>query len=173
MSADEMMGDACVAPTARRGRTCPVRFLAALLLANALAAQTVDVVKVVSKKSATKVGMMMTMIQAPSWNFVTAKATATAAVSTAPTPLVSILRRQSRSCSRTVSFSVMTVPGGRRPTFHQRRVMPACESVKDRNTPIAYSGMRAVTLALKTTMRTIAITARARIPREKTRRLPR
>ena len=55
MSADEMMGDECVAPTARRGRTCPVRFLAALLLANALAAQTVDVVKVVSKKSASKV----------------------------------------------------------------------------------------------------------------------
>ena len=55
MSADEMMSDECVAPTARRGRTCPVRFLGALLLANALAAQTVDVVKVVSKKSAGKV----------------------------------------------------------------------------------------------------------------------
>jgi hypothetical protein len=39
-------------------------------------------------------GITMMMIHAPSVNFVTANTTATMAVSTAPTPLATILRRQ-------------------------------------------------------------------------------
>ena len=57
--------------------------------------------------------------------------------------------------------------------FHQRRVMPACDRVKDKNTPIAYRGMRAVTLAPKTQIRRQAMMASTAMPREKTRRLPR
>jgi hypothetical protein len=43
---------------------------------------------------------------------------------------------------------------------------PVCESVNERNTPIAQSGTSAVTLALNTTINNEAITARATIPRE-------
>ena len=79
----------------------------------------------------------MMMIHAPSANFVTAKTTATIAVRTAPTPFVHIFRRQRGSCFRTEPRSWTSAPGARCPIFHQRRVIPPCESVKDRNTPIA------------------------------------
>ena len=51
--------------------------------------------------------------------------------------------------------------------------MPACDRVKERNTPMAYSGINSVTLALKMMMRTHATNARNTMPRENTKRLPR
>ena len=51
--------------------------------------------------------------------------------------------------------------------------MPACDRVNDRNTPIAYRGIRAVTLARKTAIRMQATSASSMMPREYTRRLPR
>ena len=98
---------------------------------------------------------------------------ATTAVSTAPKPLMIILARHRGSWRRSELPSCTSVPGASRPDFTQRRVMPACESVKERKTPIAYSGMRRVTLAWKITISAQARRARATIPREKTRRLPR
>ena len=66
-----------------------------------------------AKKSATRVGMMMTMIHAPSWNFVTAKTTVTTAVSTRADPVghASSAASAGRG-SRTESRSWITVPGG-------------------------------------------------------------
>ena len=90
-----------------------------------------------AKNTDTRAGMMMMMIQAPSRNFVTAKTTATTAVSTAPTPLATIFSRQRGSCRSTEPRSWISAPGARCPIFHHLRVIPACESVKERNTPMA------------------------------------
>ena len=51
--------------------------------------------------------------------------------------------------------------------------MPAWERVKDRKTPMAYSGIKAVTLAWKMMISRHATSARKMMPREKTSRLPR
>ncbi len=67
-----------------------------------------------------------------------------------------------------------------RPVFHFGSLwvmwclaMPAWLSVNERNTPIAYSGIRRSTLASVTTSSTIAVTARKMIPFENTSRWPR
>ena len=52
------------------------------------------------------------------------------------------------------------------PLLRQRRAMPACERVNDRNTPIAYNGIKPVTLARKTMINTQATNASATMPRE-------
>lgn len=77
-----------------------------------------------------------TMIQAPSLNLVTAKARVTNAVTVAPTRLVIILERQRGSWRSTEPCSCTSAPGGSRALYHQRRVMPAWESVNDMNTPM-------------------------------------
>ena len=51
--------------------------------------------------------------------------------------------------------------------------MPAWDRVKEVNTPMAYSGIRCVTSAWKTTTSTEPATARAMMPLENTRRWPR
>src|SRR6266542_3169785 len=99
--------------------------------------------------------MITTTIQAPSWNFVTARVRRTIPVTTAPTPLTHTRQRQPFSRSRS-----------------QRRTMPPCESVNEMNTPMAYRGRRAWVSPLKPTIRRMANPLRIRIPLEKTRRSP-
>ena len=70
--------------------------------------------------SRTRIGTTMRITQAPSANFATAKMTATTAVASAPTPLITALRRQP----------------GPLPT-NQCRTIPACDRVKAVKTPIA------------------------------------
>ena len=91
-----------------------------------------------AKKTATSAGMTMRTIQAPSWNFVTAKTRVTTAVSTAPTPLITIFDAPARVVAQHgAALADLLRPGASWPIFHQRRVMPAWDRVKDRNTPIA------------------------------------
>ena len=77
------------------------------------------------------------MIQAPSWNLVTRKTRATTAVRAAPTALTTIFTAQPQRAQQRPRRAPRLAPPRARPIFHQRRVMPAWESVKDRNTPIA------------------------------------
>ncbi len=70
-------------------------------------------------------------------NLVVAKMTVTTAVITAPTPFVASFRRQRGSGRSTEPRSLISCPSASRPTLRQRRAIPACESVNDRNTPIA------------------------------------
>ena len=51
--------------------------------------------------------------------------------------------------------------------------MPACERVNDRNTPTAYSGMRAWVSPPNSHSSAPATSANSRIPFENTRRSPR
>ena len=51
--------------------------------------------------------------------------------------------------------------------------MPDCESVKEVNTPTAYSGMRALVMPPKAMMRPAASSERTRMPFENTSRSPR
>ena len=82
-------------------------------------------------------GITKTTIQAPSWNFVTAKTTTTIAVQHGADAVDHHLQAPARVVAQRRAALADLLPGGRRPIFHQRRVIPACESVKDRNTPIA------------------------------------
>src|SRR2546423_134393 len=99
---------------------------------------------------------MKTISQAPSANLATAKISVTMPVDTAPKPLISALRRQ---------------PAVR--SFSQCRTMPACDSVIDVKTPIAYSGIRASTNPPNATRTTIATTARTTMPALNASRSPR
>ena len=90
------------------------------------------------------------------WNFTMAMMTATTAVQIAPKPLIARPSRHPGSLIR-----------------RWRLAIPLWESVKDVNTPSAYSGIMAVTLALNTTMTSEAAKASARIPFEKTSLCPR
>ena len=81
--------------------------------------------------------MTTSTTHAPSRNFVTAKTRVTTAVRAAPKPLTTILKSQRRSWRTTEPRSRTSSPAGSCPDFHQRRAMPACESVNERKTPIA------------------------------------
>ena len=101
-------------------------------------------------------GAMTITSQAPERNLVLAMITAITAVVAAPRPLMTRPRRQPDSCRR-----------------HHRTTMPDWESVNATNTPRVYRGIRAVTLAPKTTSSSAASPARATIPVVKARRSPR
>ena len=111
-------------------------------------------------------GTRIKTIQAPSRNLVTAKTSATIAVMMAPAELMTILVCQPASYFSVEPASLSSRPGSRWPIFHQRRAMPACDRVKERNTPMAYSGISSVTLALKMMISRQATSARTAMPRE-------
>ena len=99
---------------------------------------------------------MITISHAPSANFATAKMIATIPVATAPTPLIAMLRRHPSPRSR-----------------RQWTTIPACDSVIEVNTPIAYSGISASTRPPNAARTTIDRTASATIPALNARRSPR
>ncbi len=119
-----------------------------------------------AKKIATKAGMMMITIQAPSENLVMPKTNMTTRVVKAPKPLTTILKIQRRSYFKVEPGSWITSSGWRCPDFHQRRAMPVWERVKERKTPIAYKGIRRVTLAWKRMISKQEIIVREPIPQE-------
>jgi len=100
--------------------------------------------------------MISTTIHAPAENFVTTCTTDTTAVAAAPTPF---------------SHAFHFQPGSRH--LNQCTTMPACDSVKQTNTPMAYSGISALVSPLKIRTRSIAMSARTMMPLEKARRSPR
>ena len=107
------------------------------------------------------IGTSTITIQAPriapgGLNLVMPMITSTTAESTAPMPLMN------RPVRQPSSLWVMWC-----------LAMPACDSVNDVNTPIAYSGIRWSTLAPVTITSTAAATANEMIPLENTRRWPR
>ena len=104
----------------------------------------------------TSSGMMMTMSHAPSANLATAKITVTIPVATAPVPLIAMLRRHPSPRSR-----------------RQWTTIPACDSVIEVNTPMAYNGMRASTRPPNAARTTIERTARATMPVLNASRSPR
>ena len=75
-------------------------------------------------------GMTTSGTQAPLVNFVPPTMSSTMNVATEPTALITMLRLYPRSRS-----------------FWWWRTMPACDSVNERNTPTAYSGIERVGLA--------------------------
>ena len=94
-------------------------------------------------------------IQAPCVNFVMASTTVATPVATAPVRLIVSFFRQPRplrSC--------------------QWRTMPAWESVKDRKTPTAYSGINACVSLRKRISRSAALSPRMKIPFENANRSP-
>ncbi len=93
---------------------------------------------------------------APSANLATAKMRVTIPVATAPTPLMTALRRHPASRSRS-----------------QWRTIPACDSVTEVNTPMAYRGISAVTRPPNATRTAIAMKARTTIPALNASRSPR
>ena len=95
------------------------------------------------------------MIHAPSCAFVAATTRSTMPVTSAPTPFTSALVAQ---------------PGPRR--RHQWTTMPACDSVKDTNTPIMYRGISACVSPRKTISRIAAKMLSPTMPFEKARRSP-
>jgi hypothetical protein len=108
-------------------------------------------------------GIAMMTSQAPWENFVTTTMTSTHAVTTAPTPLT----------TRARSIVPRSAPVARRSSLFQCRTIPACEIVKERNTPRMYSCTSRVTLASNTTMSSAEAPARNRMPLLKTSRSPR
>ena len=101
-------------------------------------------------------GMMTTISHAPSANLATAKMTVTMPVATAPKPLIAMLRRQPSPRSR-----------------RQWTTIPACDSVIEVNTPMAYSGISASTRPPNAARTTIDRTASATIPVLNASRSPR
>ena len=82
--------------------------------------------------------------------------------------------------SRTTKVSVppiaLTVARHHQPEsrrVNQWRTMPACDSVKQTNTPTEYRGIRACVSPSKMTIRPPAIVASTMMPHEKARRSPR
>jgi hypothetical protein len=108
------------------------------------------------RSTRTKSGMATTITQAPSANLYRTTMATTATERNAPTPFTIALLRQPRSLRRRWCL-----------------VMPACDSAKPTNTPMAYSGISFVTSAPVAMTRIAAVPARARMPLEKTRRCPR
>ena len=125
------------------------------------------------KKENTSTGTSTNTTQAPSANLVTAKMIMTTKLAIAPMPLSAILGSQCGSCASSEPCVLITCPGWSLEIFRQRTTMPACDSVNERNTPIAYSGISADTSALNTTISAEASSARSVMPHENTSRLPR
>ena len=117
--------------------------------------------------------MSTTTTQAPYGNFVTAKMIMTTKLAVAPMPFSAIFAHQCRSYVSSEPCVLITWPGLSFEIFRQRTTMPACDSVKDRNTPMAYSGISADTSALNTTISAEASSASSVIPHENTSRFPR
>ena len=98
---------------------------------------------------ATRQGISSSTIQAPSRNLVTAKTSITTPVQTAPKPLSSHLEPPAGLVAKWSSRPFDLGPGaGGRSSTSGGPCRPAT-GVNERNTPMAYSGIRAVTLALK------------------------
>ena len=89
-------------------------------------------------------------------NFVAAMMISTMKVATEPTALMTMLRLY--PCSR---------------SFWWWRTMPACDSVNDRNTPTAYSGISALVLPPNAMISAPAVVASTSTPFENTSRSPR
>ncbi len=100
-------------------------------------------------------GISSSTIHAPSSVFVTATMTSTTPVTRAPKPLMKAL---------------VLHPGVF--TCRQWITMPACDSVKEMNTPIMYNGSSDCVSPRKPTMSTAANSDRTRMPLENARRSP-